>query len=87
MKNLSRAEKKFENFKEWECFIVWNKNGQSHRKISAYYNRVNHFQSYLPTWSTNILSARNVLDFTWSASASKGAYGARQDRHCKEEGG
>ena len=60
MKNLFIAEKKFENFKEWECFIVWNKNGKVIRKISAYYNRVNHFQSYLLTWLTNILSARNV---------------------------
>ena len=30
------------------------------RKISAYYNRVNHFSSFKPTWSTNILAARFI---------------------------
>jgi len=25
-----------------------------------FYNRVNHFQNYMLTWTTNILSARNV---------------------------
>ena len=28
------------------------------RKISAFYNRTNHFTGFLPTWSTNILGAR-----------------------------
>ena len=60
MKNVAGAEKKYEMFKEWECFIVWNKDAQIIRQISAYYNRVNHFQSYMPTWMTNILSARTI---------------------------
>jgi len=60
MKDILKAEKKFQKFKEWDCFIVWNKDDSVIRKISAYYNRVNHFQNYMPTWATNILSARNV---------------------------
>ena len=60
MKNVVGVEKKYEMFKEWECFIVWNKDAQIICQISAYYNRVNHFHSYMPTWATNILSARTV---------------------------
>ena len=44
----------------WECFIVWNEDKSILRKISAYYNRVNHFQNYKPTWATNIIGARAV---------------------------
>jgi hypothetical protein len=60
MKNILGAEKKYEKFQEWECFIVWNKDDRVIRKISAYYNRVNHFQNYMPTWATNIISAQKV---------------------------
>ena len=60
MKNMAGVEKKFENFKKWEYFIVWNKNDKIICKILEYYNKVNHFQSYLSTWSTNILSTHNV---------------------------
>ena len=47
-------------FDEWECFIVWNEDKALIRKISAYYNRVNHFMNHNPTWATNIIGARSV---------------------------
>jgi len=53
------SEKK-EKFKKWECFVVWNKEDGIIRKISAYYNRVNHFENFMPNWATNILAARFV---------------------------
>ena len=53
-------------FQTWNCFIVWTKSKEKLRKISAYYNRVNHFSSFKPTWSTNILAAR----FIWTEPGS-----------------
>ena len=46
----------------WNYFIVWTRSKEKLRKISAYYNRVNHFSSFKTTWSTNILAAR----FIWT---------------------
>jgi len=51
---------KREKFKKWECFVVWNKDDGIIRKISAYYNRVNHFENFMPNWATNIMAARFV---------------------------
>jgi hypothetical protein len=47
-------------FKTWNCFIVWSLSAEKLRSISAYYNRVNHFQAIQPSWATNILGARSV---------------------------
>ena len=49
MRDMSKAQDRFAKFKEWECFVVWNKDAAIIRKISAYYNRVNHLQNYQPT--------------------------------------
>lgn len=47
-------------FKTWDCFVVWNEDKSIIRKISAYYNRVNHFMNTNPTWATNIIGAREL---------------------------
>ncbi|KAG0581687.1 hypothetical protein KC19_3G000200 [Ceratodon purpureus] len=44
-------------YKTWECFVVWDVEKSIIQKISAYYNRVNHFNNMNPTWATNILGA------------------------------
>ena len=41
---------------------MYSKSKEKLRKISAYYNRVNHFSIFKPSWSMNILSAR----FIWT---------------------
>ena len=50
------------DFRTWNCFIVWTQNHDKLRKISAFYNRVNHLAPFKPTWATNILGARSVWD-------------------------
>ena len=45
-------------FRTWNCYIVFTNDKEKLRKISAFYNRTNHFTGFLPTWSTNILGAR-----------------------------
>uniref|UniRef100_A0A7I4AG42 Uncharacterized protein n=1 Tax=Physcomitrium patens TaxID=3218 RepID=A0A7I4AG42_PHYPA len=45
------------HFRTWNCLIVWTKDKQKLRRLSAYYNRVNHFSVFKPTWSTNVLAA------------------------------
>ena len=50
------------SFRKWSCFIVYSKSKEKLRKISVYYNRVNHFSVFKPSWSTNILSAQ----FIWT---------------------
>jgi len=37
------------HFKTWNCFIVWSLSAEMLRTISAYYNRVNHFQTIQPS--------------------------------------
>ena len=32
------------DFRLWSCFIVWSEDAEILRSISAYYNRINHFQ-------------------------------------------
>lgn len=61
MQLLPKIQSKAEHFKSWECFVVWNKDAQIIRKILAFYNRVNHFQNFNPTWAKNIIGAR----FMW----------------------
>ena len=46
------------DFKKWNAFVVWTKDTDKLRKISAFYNRVNHLSPFKPTWATNILAAR-----------------------------
>ena len=48
------------DFRVWSCFIVWSSDAEILRSISAYYNRINHFQMIQPSWATNILGARMV---------------------------
>ena len=48
------------HFRTWMCYIVFTRDKEKLRKISAFYNRVNHFQNFLPSWATNILGARTV---------------------------
>ena len=54
------------SFRKWSCFIVYSKSKEKLRKISAYYNCVNHFSVFKPSWSMNILSAR----FIWTELGS-----------------
>jgi len=56
VKNILRVEKKYEKLKERECFVVWNFDHSIIKQILEYYNKVNHFQNYTPTWLTNIIS-------------------------------
>ena len=48
------------DFRVWSCFIVWSSDAEILQSISAYYNRINHFQMIHPSWATNILGARMV---------------------------
>ena len=48
------------DFRMWSCFIVWSSDAEILRSISAYYNRINHFQMIQPSWATNILGVRTV---------------------------
>ena len=41
---------------------MWSEDVEILRSISAYYNRINHFQMIQPSWATNILSARKVWE-------------------------
>jgi hypothetical protein len=47
-------------FQKWNCFIVWSDERSKLHRLSAYYNRVNHFSIFKPTWSTNVLNARYI---------------------------
>ena len=60
MQGMDVPQSTREFFQKWNCFIVWTRSKEKLRKISAYYNRVNHFSSFKPTWSTNILAARFI---------------------------
>ncbi len=55
-------ESTLKHFRKWNCFIVWSKDKEKLRRISAFYNRVNHFSVFKPDWSTNVLSSR----FIWT---------------------
>ena len=66
MQGMDVPQSTREFFQKWNCFIVWTRSKEKLRKISAYYNRVNHFSSFKPTWSTNILAPR----FIWTKLGS-----------------
>ncbi len=55
-------DSEIKHFEKWNCFIVWSLNKEKLRRISAYYNRVNHFSVFKPDWSTNVLNSR----FIWT---------------------
>jgi hypothetical protein len=48
------------NFRTWNCFLVWTQDHEKLRKISAYYNRVNHLVMFKSTWANNLLGSRSV---------------------------
>ena len=50
------------NFHTWNCFTVWTEDVEKLRKISTFYNRVNHLTPFKSTWATNILIARAVWE-------------------------
>ena len=66
MQDMDVPQSTREFFQTWNCFIVWTRSKEKLRKISAYYNRVNHFSSFKSTWSTNNLAAR----FIWTELGS-----------------
>lgn len=49
-----------QNFQRWNCFIVKSEDKSKLRRLSTYYNRVNHFSIFKPTWFTNVLAARYI---------------------------
>ena len=60
MQSMDLDEDMISDFKDWKCFIVWTKDEETLRTISAYFNRVSHFNIFKPSWATNILGARQV---------------------------
>ena len=58
--NVPEAIRK--DFYTWNCFIVWTEDVDKLRKISAFYNRVNHLTPFKPTWAMNILVAHAVWE-------------------------
>ena len=58
--NVSEAIRK--DFRMWNCFIVWTEDVDKLRKISTFYNRVNHLTPFKPMWATNIVAARAVWE-------------------------
>ena len=58
--NVDKDER--ENFRQWDCFIVWSEDAEKLRCISAYYNQTNHFVAVQPSWATNILGTRSVWE-------------------------
>ncbi|KAG0594345.1 hypothetical protein M758_UG069000 [Ceratodon purpureus] len=53
-------EELLRDFKRWDVYIVWTHDIDKLRKISAFYNRVNHLAPFKPTWASNILASRKV---------------------------
>lgn len=53
-------EQILKHFRTWNCYIVFSNDKERLRKISAFYNRVNHFANFQPSWATNILGARSI---------------------------
>ena len=52
------GEQTLKYFRTWNCYIVYTRDKEKLRKISTFYNRVNHFNNFLPSWATNIIGAR-----------------------------
>jgi hypothetical protein len=68
------------HFRTWNCYIVWSKNKEKLRRISAYFNRVNHFSVFRPTWATNVLHARSVWENLGKPQPKHTATGVRGQR-------
>ena len=68
MQDIDVLQSTREFFQTWNCFIMRTRSKEKLRKISAYYNRFNHFSSFKPIWSTNILAAQ----FIWTELGSLG---------------
>ena len=80
--NVFEAIKK--DFRMWYCFIVWTKDIEKLRKISAFYNRVNHLTPFKPTWATNILAVHSVWEIYKRPQikhAAAGVTGLSEDDH------
>ena len=60
MQDMDVSQSIREFFQTWNYFIVWTRSKEKLRNISAYYNCINHFNSFKLTWSTNILVARFI---------------------------
>ncbi|KAG0597317.1 hypothetical protein M758_UG327900, partial [Ceratodon purpureus] len=57
------SEELLRDFRRWDAYIVWTHDVDKLRKISAFYNRVNHLAPFKPTWASNILASRkNFVD-------------------------
>ncbi|KAG0593715.1 hypothetical protein M758_UG013400 [Ceratodon purpureus] len=54
------SEELVRDFRRWDAYIVWTHDIDKLRKISAFYNRVNHLAPFKPTWASNILASRKV---------------------------
>lgn len=73
MQNIGLDDDMVKEFRTWNCYVVWTKDKEILRTISAYYNRVNHFSIFKPSWATNILGARQVWNALGSPSPPKEA--------------
>lgn len=54
------SEELVRDLRRWDAYIVWTLDIDKLRKISAFYNRVNHLAPFKPTWASNILASRKV---------------------------
>ena len=60
MQSMDLDEDMILDFRKWKCSIAWTKDEEILRTISAYFNCVNHFNIFKPSWTTNILGAQQV---------------------------
>ena len=66
------GEQTLKYFRTWNCYIVYTWDKEKMWKISAFYNRVNHFNNFLPSWATNIIGARPLWVNLGRPKAPKG---------------
>ncbi|KAG0562160.1 hypothetical protein KC19_9G122500, partial [Ceratodon purpureus] len=74
------SEELLRDFRRWDAYIVWTKDHDKLRKISAFYNRVNHLAPFKPTWASNILAARKVWERYGKPQKKNAATGAADRR-------
>ncbi|KAG0596240.1 hypothetical protein M758_UG236000 [Ceratodon purpureus] len=74
------SEELLRDFRRWDAYIVWTKDHDKLRKISAFYNRVNHLAPFKPTWASNILAARKVWEKYGKPQKKNAAPGAADRR-------
>ncbi|KAG0574643.1 hypothetical protein KC19_VG279300 [Ceratodon purpureus] len=74
------SEELLRDFRRWDAYIVWTKDHDKLRKISAFYNRVNHLAPFKPTWASNILAARKVWEKYGKPQKKNAAAGAADRR-------